>query len=132
MGDVVFTARNTDMTFATATLPTSLLMPHGQDIDLFQTPSELTIAQAAKMLDSREGLIHELIKDGEFDSRMVNGELMVVRDSFLDYKRERDRKDASLAEMVRWEQEMGLYDVEFDLEEYNATRNAIRNADRCS
>ena len=120
------------MTFATATLSTSLLMPHGQDIDLFPMPSELTIVQAAKMLDSREGLIHELIKDGEFDSRIVNGELMVVRDSFLNYKYERDRKNASLAEMVRENQEMGLYDMKFDLEEYNATRNAIRNANRRS
>ena len=98
------------MTFATATLPTSLLMPHGQDIGLFPMPSELTIAEAAKVLDSREGLIHELIEDGEFDSRIVNGELVVVRDSFLNYKHERDRKNAAFAEMVRWEQEMGLDD----------------------
>ena len=118
------------MTFATLLSP--LVMPNEQDVDLFPMPSELTIAQAARMLDRRENLILELIKDGEFDSRIVNGELMVVRDSFLNYKYERDRKNASLAEMVRENQEMGLYDMKFDLEEYNATRNAIRNANRRS
>ena len=93
----------------TATL-SSLTATDGQDIDLFPLPSELTIAQAAKILDRREGLIHELIEDGDIDSRIVNGELMVVRDSFLNYKQDRDRKFAALAEMVRENQEMGLYD----------------------
>ena len=82
-------------------------------------PSELTIAQAAKILDCREGLILSLIEDGDITSRIVNGKLMVVRDSFLAYKQDQDRRNAAVAEMVRWDQEMGLYDVEFDVDVSN-------------
>ena len=120
-----------------AAMPSSLLALDRQDFDLFPVRSEsmqsdLTVAQAAKILGSREGLIHSLIEDGDVDSRIVDGEKMVVRESFIAYKKERDRRIAAMAEMVRENQEMGLYDMEFNLEEYNATRNAVRNANRCS
>ena len=104
------------------TLTTTLLPPHsispaiseavidGRDVSSFPLPDELTIAEAAKILDRREGLIHALIEDGEIASRIINGERFVIRDSFLNYKQDRERKSAWLAEMVQWDQEMGLYD----------------------
>jgi len=98
------------MTFATATLPTSFLMPHGQDIDLFQMPSELTIAQAAKMLDSREGLIHELIEDGLIACRVKNGERLVQLDSLVEYRQEWERRMTQADKLFSMFREAGMSD----------------------
>ena len=96
------------MTFTT--MPSSLLMPIGQDVDLFPVPSELTIAQAAKYLDGTEGLIDELLNAGQIASHWENGERLVRWDSLRNYARTEERRFDALAEMVQWEREMGLYD----------------------
>ena len=127
--DVVFIAKIMDMTF---TAMPSLLMPDVQDIDMFPSVSELTVAQAAKFLDGTEGLVDELLHAGLITSRLKNGVRLIAWDSLQNYAQEENRKDAAFAEMVRENQEMGLYDVEFNLEEYNAARNAIRNENRRS
>ena len=100
------------MTFST-TLSPSLSVTGGQDTDLFPIQSELsevTVAQAAQILDGTEGFVRELLEDGDLDFRRVNGEPLILRDSVLHYAREEERRCAWLAEMVRWDQEMGLYD----------------------
>jgi hypothetical protein len=100
----------TDMTF-TATLPQSFLTTSGQDIDLFPVPSsELTVAQAAKILDMSEGCINELLNDGIIAFRQEKDKRWVQRDSFLEFEQEYREQGEALADIARWSQEMGLYD----------------------
>jgi len=91
-------------------MPSSLLMPGGQDVDLFPMPSELTVAQAAKYLDGAEGLVEELLNAGQIAFHWENGERLVQWDSLLNYARNEKRRFDALAKMVQWEQEVGLYD----------------------
>ena len=98
------------MTFTPAISPSSFLMTDGQDVDLFPMPSEVTVAQAAKILDGPELFVNELLDDNRIAYRQENGERFVQLDSLLHYAEEEARSDASFAEMVRWDQEMGLYD----------------------
>ena len=118
------------MTFVTT--PTSLLMPDGQDFDLFPSRSGVSIPQAASVLRMSEMHLNNLLDMGEMETQMENGKRVIVRESFLEFKQEQERSRRWLDEMVRENQEMGLYDMEFNLEEYNATRNAIREENRRS
>ena len=89
---------------------TPFLTTDDQGVGLFPMPSELTVAQAAKLVGSREGYINELILDELIAFRLVNGERIVERDSLLEYERDQKRRHAALNVMVRLDQEMGLYD----------------------
>jgi len=124
-----FHCNDTDMTF---TAMPSLLMPDVQDIGMFPMVSDVPISQAATLLHMSEKHLNNLLDAGEMETRQDNGERVIVRKSFLEYKQEREKTRRWLDEMVREDQEMGLYDMEFNLEEYNATRKAIREADRRS
>jgi len=81
-----------------------------RSFDLFPQPSELTVAQAAEFLDGSEGYVDELLNAGLIVFRLKNGKRLVQWDSLLDFAQEEDRKNATLNEMVRMDQEMGLYD----------------------
>ena len=81
-----------------------------QSVGLFPPPSELTVAQAAKLIDAKEGYINELLQTGRVVFRQENGIRLIRQDSLLEYEQDRDRRHAKLNEMVRWDQEMGLYD----------------------
>ena len=121
------------MTFTT--MPPSLLMPGGQDIDLFPMPSELTVAQAARILcmsdlKMSERRLNDILDEGNLEFRLENGERLISVDTLFDYIQMRKSRQAWLDEMAREDQEMGLYDMEYNLEEYNATRNAIREENR--
>ena len=94
----------------TATPTYSFLQTEGQSIPLIPPVPELTVAQAAKFLDGSEGLINELLDDGLIAFRLVKGERLVQRDSLQTFAQEEERKNAVFAEMVRMNQEMGLYD----------------------
>ena len=96
------------MTFTA--MPHSLLMPVGQDIDLFPAVSELTVAQAAKFLDGTEGLVDELLNAGLITSRMKNGVRLIPWDSLQNYAQEENRKDAALAELFQMFREAGMSD----------------------
>jgi cytochrome P450 len=82
----------------------------GQDVDMFTAPSELTVAQAAVLLDMPVGCLNELLDNGAFEFRRENGERLLLREPLLEYKEWSERTDAWLAEEVRWNQEMGFYD----------------------
>ena len=112
--------------------PHSFLTTDDQGIDLFPTSTELTVAQAAAVLDMSEDCIYEMIKVGILLSRQEGSQYWIDRDWLLEYKEERDQWRAGVKEMIRLDQEMGLTFMEFDLEEYNATRKAIREANRRS
>ena len=81
-----------------------------RDIDMSPAMSELTVAQAARLIDVSEGLVDELLKAKRVVFRLDDGERLIERNSLVDYWQERERRRASFAEMVRMNQEMGLYD----------------------
>ena len=95
------------MTFTT--IHPSLLVPSGLDIGLFPMPSDLTVMQAATLLGVSEGFVDELLDDRIVSFRLENGKRLVYRNSLLDFKQRWERKNAALDEMVRIDQEMGLY-----------------------
>ena len=72
--------------------------------------SECTVAQAATLLDMSEQRLNRLLDAGRIAFRQKNNERLVERSSLLDYEQRRADRSAALAEMVRMNQEMGLYD----------------------
>jgi hypothetical protein len=98
------------MTF-TATLPHSFLATGGQDIDLFPvSSSDLTVAQAAKHLQTSEKHLNRLLDAGQLTFRLENGERLISLSRLLEYEQMRERRRAWLDEQVRENQEMGFYD----------------------
>ena len=81
-----------------------------QNIGVFPPMSECTIAQAATFLDMPERRLNSLLDAGRIASRQENGERLVERNSLMDYEQRRTTRRAALDEMVRMNQEMGLYD----------------------
>ena len=94
----------------TVTPPSVFPTTAGQDINMFSVVSECTVAQAAKFLDVSEGYVDEVLDDNLINHRLEGGKRLIDRNSLQEYKRERERGRAVLDEMVRWDQEMGLYD----------------------
>jgi hypothetical protein len=94
----------------------SLTSPHSVfgvgalDVNVLPTVSECTVAQAAKFLDVKEGYVNEMLAAGRVPFRQENGERLLDWDSLVNFAEERKRRHAALDEMVRWNQEMGLYD----------------------
>jgi len=93
----------------TITFP-PFLAPNEQNTASFPVVSELTVAQAAKMIGEPEGYVDELLNAGLVAFRQENGERLILRDSFLEFEAEDRELGETLAEMTRWSQEMGLYD----------------------
>ena len=91
-------------------MPTSLLMPDGQNIDMFSMQSELTVAQAAKILDTSEACLEQLLDIGAYEFRQVGNQRLIERDYLMEQARWHARTRAGLREMARMNQEMGLYD----------------------
>ena len=90
--------------------PHSFLTIGMADIDLFPAVSECTVSQAATILGVSEGYVDEVLRDGLIAFRWDNGERLIERNILLDYREERRRMNAALDEMIRWDQEIGLYD----------------------
>jgi hypothetical protein len=82
----------------------------GQDVAIFPTVSECTVAQAAKFLGWSEGYVDEVLDDNLIKHRLKDGNRLIDWNSLQEYRQERERGLAALAEIVRWDQEMGLYD----------------------
>jgi hypothetical protein len=95
----------------TATLPHSFLATGGQDIDLFPvSSSDLTVAEAADRLQFSENHLSDLLDAGRITFRLKNGERLIPLNRLVEYEQERERRRAALDEMVRENQEMGLYE----------------------
>jgi len=82
----------------------------GQDRDLFPASSELTVAQAAALLDVSEAYINELLNIDVLEYRQEGEQRLLDRDKFLEFKKWKDSTSAWLTEEAQWNQEMGLYD----------------------
>ena len=91
-------------------MPTSLLMPSGQDIGVLPIPPELTVAQASKILDMTEACVNELLDAGSIESRWKYNERLVQQDSLLAFDSKYREGCAVLAELAQLAQEMGMYD----------------------
>jgi hypothetical protein len=99
------------MTGMTLTIhSTSFLADTGQGIDLFPAPSELTVAQAAKILDMSEACVNDLLNIGVLKFRQESDVRLVMRDRLMEYERSWKRGNVACDELVRMDQEMGLYD----------------------
>ena len=81
-----------------------------QGMELFPSLSELTVAQAAQLIDTPEGYIDELLDAGRVVFRWENNKRLVQRDSLLNFEAEYQEGVEALAEITRESQEMGLYD----------------------
>ena len=81
-----------------------------QGMELFPSISELTVAQAAQLIDTPEGYIDELLDAGHVVFRWENNKRLVQRDSLLNFEAEYQEGVDALAEITRESQEMGLYD----------------------
>ena len=82
----------------------------GQEMDTFPMVSELTVAQAARFLDVSEGYVNEMLNAGRVIFRQESGERLIDWDNLQHYRQDREHRRAALDEMVRMNQEMGLYD----------------------
>ena len=72
--------------------------------------SELTVAQAARLIDVSEGFVDELLKAKRVVFRLEDGERLIERNSLVDYWQERKRRHTALDELFRLFQEEGLSD----------------------
>jgi len=97
------------MTFTT-TLTPPISMTGGQNIGIFPVPSELTVAQAARILDMSEACVEDYLDDGIIKSRWENDMRLIQPDSFWEFDQKQKRMEEGLNEIVRLSQEMGLYD----------------------
>ena len=86
------------------------VLPDGQDVALFPVSSELTVAQAAEFLCTTERHLNDLLSAGRIAFRLENGKRLVQGGSLLEFEQWRERGHATVDQMMRWNQEMGLYD----------------------
>ena len=73
-------------------------------------PTECTVAQAAEFLDVSEDCVDGLLDLGVLEYRQDGGHRLINRDELFGYAQRWARRRAALDEMVRMNQEMGLYD----------------------
>jgi excisionase family DNA binding protein len=97
----------------TALSPT-VLSTDVADINSFPMSSELTVAQAAAVLDVPEGYVDELIEDNLIEYRQEGNKRWIDCDGLLAYKEKRERGHAALDELLRMFHEAGLSDDYYD------------------
>jgi len=74
--------------------------------------AEVSVVQAARILDMAESSILVLLGNGSFQGRQEGGQYWIDRDSLLAYEERCQRRHEWLNELTRTSQEMGLYDRE--------------------
>ena len=94
----------------TTTLSPPISITGGQNIGILPVQPELTVAQAAKILDMSEGAINELLDLGIIESRRENGVRSIQQDSFWEYEADYREGREVMAELTWLAQEMGMYD----------------------
>jgi len=79
-------------------------------IALFPVSPELTVMQAAKLLNVSEVYLNELLDIGAIEFRQDYGRRLIKHEDLIQYEQECLRMHEGLLEIVRLDQEMGLYD----------------------
>ena len=104
-------SRCNTMSVAVST-PHSFLTTGEQDVVLFPTKAELTVAQAAQVLDLPESAILELFSLGVLEYRQEGSQHLLDRDHVYEYKQQQEEGLILMRELMRLSEEMGLYDEE--------------------
>ena len=81
-----------------------------QDVALFPALSELTVAQAAKVLRMSEQHLNNLLSAGYIAFRQEDGERLIPLNGMLEYEQEQERSHIACDKLLRMFQEMGLSD----------------------
>ena len=81
-----------------------------EPVGIVHTQSEYTVAQAAELLDMSEGCVDELLKIGVLIFSQDSDRRFIQRNRLLEYDRDRKFRHAGLLEIIRMDEEMGLYD----------------------
>lgn len=89
-----------------------VLMADGQPVEVVPGLPELTVHQAAMFLGEPEGYVKELLRDNLLEHRQDGDQLLIKRDSLLEFEQEQKISRAAMDEVVRLSVEMGLYDEE--------------------
>jgi len=95
---------------ATIAPPRSFTAPASQDVGSFSVSSEYSLSEAAEILDMSEDCLNDLIKIGVFEYREENGKRFILQSRIHEFDEKQKRIEIGLNEIVRWDQEMGLYD----------------------
>jgi excisionase family DNA binding protein len=95
---------------STAMPSLSFLTVGEPDIALVAVPSELTVPQAAALLDVKEGYITELFDDNLIQYRKEGNRYFIDRNSLLEYKERWERRHANCDELLNMFREIGLSD----------------------
>ena len=90
--------------------PSSPFLATGDSAAFVHAPAEYTVAQAAEFLDVSEDCVDGLLDLGVLEYRQDGGHRLINRDELFGYAQRWARRRAALDEMVRMNQEMGLYD----------------------
>jgi excisionase family DNA binding protein len=84
------------------------------DVGSFAVSSELTIAQAAAVLDVPTGYVDELLEDNLIEYTQEGNQRLIDRDKLFAYKEKSERGHAALDELLRMFHEAGLSDDYYD------------------
>ena len=90
--------------------PSSPFLATGDSAAFVHAPAEYTVAQAAEFLDVSEDCVVELLNFGVLEYRQDGGHRLINRDELFGYAQRRERNYKALEEIVRFSEEMGLYD----------------------
>ena len=93
-------------------------LAEGQGVTIIPDQVELTVAQAAEILETSEAGVHEMFDMNLFKYRQEGDQYWIDRDSLLKFEARRRWRLEGVAEITRLSQEMGLYDSLYDVEPY--------------
>lgn len=76
-------------------------------------PKELTIEQAADILNTPQEYLLKLVEKGTIPSTKLEGQTRIQLDDLLEYKKQEDaRRHQALVDLIRMTEELGLYEKE--------------------
>jgi hypothetical protein len=86
------------------------LMAGGKPVRVVPDQTEITVPEAALILDMSANRLTRLLDENLIENRMENKDRLVILESVLAYDHKRKYRHAILAKMTQEAQEMGLYD----------------------
>lgn len=94
-------------------------LAEGQGVTIIPIPdqAELTVAQAAQILNTSEAGVHELFDLELFKYRLEGDQYRIDRGSLLEFEALRRKRHEGLNKIARMSQEMGIYDIGHDDDE---------------
>jgi hypothetical protein len=95
---------------ATIAPPRPFLTTDRKDVAPSPVSSDYTIVQAAQLLDMPEDCINELLDVGILKFRQDGECRLILRERLLEYDRNRKFREKGVLEIIRLDEEMGLYD----------------------